>query len=406
LKNLTKKLSYFLLLFILTSIPTIAIESNKTINEVIELDVVEEQSLEKSIKPENTVLPPNEKIKEENYFKDKLTGIYNLEVERTDVPSFLLKDLTTVEIKDGPIESLHFWGGYIGNLNMNFGQDEYLKYKNNTIQMGFDGKFRNNVADFRVLFDATPITSDVERSFMQNFLADVYVGTNKIPHHRLMIGNMRPRVGMEGGESSYLVPLVARSQVARTFGTARKRGIKLKGDWDLIEYELGGYSSDTYFHSFFPGAEFTGWVNLKPLGKTDGKWGELLIGGGLSTGKNDISYTVTGGYISYTYKKASANFECMQANGYNGAGGISENKADGFAVTVKYDLTPKLQLLARYDQFNPNKDISGLYNKEYTAGINYFVKGQALRLKMNYVFCQNNYTVDSHRIIVATQVML
>ena len=37
---------------------------------------------------------------------------------------------------------------------------------------------------------------------------------------------------------------------------------------------------------------------------------------------------------------------------------------------------------------------------------NYFIKGQALKLMLNYVFCQNDLFEDSHRIILGTQVIL
>ena len=44
--------------------------------------------------------------------------------------------------------------------------------------------------------------------------------------------------------------------------------------------------------------------------------------------------------------------------------------------------------------------------REYTAGINYFIKGQALKLILNYVFCQNQSAPDSHRIMLGTQILL
>ena len=67
--------------------------------------------------------------------------------------------------------------------------------------------------------------------------------------------------------------------------------------------------------------------------------------------------------------------------------------------------TPKLQGLIRYDQFDPNKDIANNNRKEYVAGINYFIKGQALRLMLNYVFCQNEGLKDSHRVMLGTQIL-
>ena len=101
-----------------------------------------------------------------------------------------------------------------------------------------------------------------------------------------------------------------------------------------------------------------------------------------------------------------ANFEYAAANGYNGVRTISTNHAEGFYSTIGYKITPKLQLLARYDHFVPNKQIADDIRREYSAGVNYFIKGQALKLMLNYVFCQNDLIEDSHRLILGTQIML
>jgi hypothetical protein len=69
--------------------------------------------------------------------------------------------------------------------------------------------------------------------------------------------------------------------------------------------------------------------------------------------------------------------------------GISTNKAEGLYTTLAYRITPKIQVVGRYDQYRPNLNISDNMQKEYSAGINYFIKGQALKLMLNYVYCNN-----------------
>ncbi|MBQ4598013.1 MAG: hypothetical protein IJB12_06395, partial [Methanocorpusculum sp.] len=56
-------------------------------------------------------------------------------------------------------------------------------------------------------------------------------------------------------------------------------------------------SSDTFFEEFFPGAEFVGWINVKPLTKVGNKYGELKIGGGIDAGHRHDNFFVTGAYI-------------------------------------------------------------------------------------------------------------
>lgn len=363
--------------------------------------------LEDAITVGETALEENSDIPQEKTLREKLSDVYHLEVEQIDKPNYLLKDVLTKHFDEDSIwDRTQLWGGYNGDLGLYFAEDGSTKnhYEFNTINVGYDGFLKNNNGDFRIMFNYAPYSS---RNVVQNLFADMYVATNKIPHHRLLVGHSRPPVGMEGGYGPFVLPFIARSQISRNFGTVRKLGARVSGDYSLVDYDFGVYSSDTYFNEFFPGAEFIGWVNLKPLGKTDGKYGKLKVGGGLQGGHRDTNYCVTGAYVGWEYKKLLLNFEWANANGYNGPSGVQTDKhASGFYTTLAYRVTPKLQALLRYDEFDPNHNISGNNKREYTAGINYFIKGQGLKLIFNYVFCQNDAAKDSHRILMGTQILL
>ena len=351
----------------------------------------------------------NEKIQQEKTLKDKLEDIYRLEVTELDKNNYLLTDILTKHFENSKvIESIHPFAGYNGSLLFNFNEPDSLKtnYKFNAINAGLDGKFRDGNADFRLLFSISPLSS---RNMLRNAFSDVYVGTNRIPNHRIQVGYQRPGNGIESKTSSYQLPFIYRSQISRNFGAVRKIGARVIGDYDLIEYDIGGYNSDTYLKSFCSGGEFDGWINLKPLSKDKykNKYGKLKLGGGIQHGHRNIDYTVTGAYASYEYKKFTANFEWANANGYNGSSGhISDKHAGGFYTTLKYRVNPKFELLARYDEFDPDKKIRHNNKREYSAGINYYIKGPGLRLILNYVFCQNDSAKDSHRIILGTQILL
>ena len=343
----------------------------------------------------------------EKTLKEKIFDTYHLEIERTDRPAFLLSDILTREYsKDSIWKKTQFWGAYSGNTSFNFIDNESFgaNYSFDYINVGLDGHLKDNNGDFRIMLNVNPLAN---RDFAQLLFADLYVATNKIPHHRFWLGNTRPSVGMEGGYSPFLLPFISRSQISRNFGTVRRFGARASGNYDLVDYDLGIYSSDTYFQSFFPGTEFIGWLNFKPLGKTDGKYGKLVLGGGLQTGERSCDYTVKGAYIGYEYKKWWLNFEWADANGYNGPVGYSiDKKANGFYTTLAYKISPKVQALLRYDEFDPDKNLVKNNRREYVAGINYFIKGQALKLMFNYVFSQNDATKDSHRLILGTQILL
>lgn len=336
--------------------------------------------------------------------EDTLFGkILNKDIERTDVSTFLLKEELTFRPKKGIVDKVRVFGAYNGALNSEWNSGDYdTNYDIGFSQIGVLGKFKNANTDFKILVNPRPSS---KRNYMQNFFADAYIVNNSIPHHKILVGYSRNLVGKEGGSSSYILPFATRSQIARNFGSTRALGVRVIGNYSLMDYNLAFNSSDRYFHTPFAGPEFTGWVDFKPLGKTDGKYGKLTIGSGINTGHNKTTYTVGNFYVGYKYKKLWTNFEYGIADGYNGSY-VSTNKAEGFNYTLGYKINPHLQILGRFDQFDPNRNIKNDTRREYTAGINWFIKGQALRIILNYVFCDYGNQKDSHRIILGTQILL
>lgn len=346
---------------------------------------------------------PNMEVKELSLY-EKIENIKSREILDTSKSAYLLEDILTKEYTSGIIKNIHAFGYVRSGFDLDiYDDDSDFRYPFSALNAGINGKFRNEKTYYEARFR---FNGPNRYSFLQYMPSNIYVANTSIPHHTVILGHTRTPVGVEGGMSLTTVPFVNRAQISRNFGNTRKVGMRIKGNYSLIDYDIGGFSSDTYFRSFFPGAEFTTWVNFKPLGKSNGKYGKLVLGSGLSAGQNQTNYCVTGAYAGYEYKNLFANFEYASANGYNGAREISTNRAEGFYTTLGYKITPKLQLVGRYDQFTPNKNNSKDIRREYSAGINYFIKGQALKIMLNYVFCQNDYSKDSHRIILGTQILL
>lgn len=333
-------------------------------------------------------------------------NLYNLQIEQTNSPSSLFKEPLTKHFESGPLESLHTWAVVQTNFDTTIpdGDDTDTKFNVGLINVLFDGQFRGGKENFRLMLDPT---HNHNHPFLQQFVQDAYIESHRIPHHTILVGNSRPGVGYEGAQSPYTLPFVNRSQISRNLANVRKVGLRVKGDYSLVDYDFGGYSSDTFFSEFMPGVEFDGWINLKPLGKTDGRYGKLVTGGGIVSGvRNSIDYFVGGAYIGYEYKKFWTRMEYATSDGSNGGSGLTTKRRQGWYVTLGYHITKKLEILARYDEFDPDKTISDNNQREYTAGINYYIKGQALKLILNYIYCQNDCKPDSHRILVGAQLAL
>ena len=402
-----KKRFLLALIAIMLIAPAWANVKEQKLEEVV-LDVPQE---EMNLDAPQAVSVREENAPQEKTLKEKLEDVYHLEVYKYDKPTYLLENVLTHKFDENSVwDRTQLWAGYNGDwgLQFNEGSDGHEHTTNhydiNTVNVGYDGFLKNNNGDFRVMLNIAPFSA---RNVMQNLFADMYIATNKIPHHRVLVGNSRPPVGLEGACGPFILPFLTRAQISRNFGTVRKLGARVSGTYSLMDYDFGVYSSDTYFQEFFPGAEFIGRVDLKPLGKTNGKYGKLLVGGSMDTGHRDNNFFVIGAHVQYEYKRFMANFECAQANGYNGPIGYSTDKhASGFYTTIGYMLTKKLQILARYDEFDPNKEIANNNKREYSLGFNYFIKGQGLKLIFNYIFCQNDATKNSHRLMLGTQILI
>lgn len=336
----------------------------------------------------------------------QVNRLYNLKAEQTGTISSLFKEPLTKHFKSGPIETFHPWA--VVNMNMDNmiseSENSYIKFNVPVTNVILDGKFKGEKDSFRILLDASHQHSV---PFMKQFVQDFYFETKRIPHHTILVGRSRTGIGYEGIQSPYTLPLLNRSQLSRTFGNVRKTGVRILGDYSLVDYDIGGYNSDTFYTEFLPGMEFDGWINFKPLGKTKGQYGKLTTGGGIITGRrNSADYFISGAYIGYEYKKFWTRMEYSAANGSNGPSGLTSKHRQGWYITLGYKITKKLEAVARYDEFDPDKSYKHDHKREYTAGLNYYLKGQALKIVLNYIYCQNQTKKDSHRILIGAQIAI
>lgn len=325
----------------------------------------------------------------------------------------LLEDTMKMTFTKGPIESIAPWVDFNGCFQNIWSGDNYQNtlYGLNFQDVGINGKFRTNddpasgkKTVFRVMFNTGK--EIVGNTYMQSFLADNYIMRYWTKDDQVLVGYSRNAIGIEGGESPFTIPFFGRSQISRTYGNVRALGAKAQGQHKLYDYNFGMFSSGRFFKDFFPGPEFVGLLSVKPLGLTDGRYGKLTMGGSLDAGNAESHYVVGGAHLIYEYKRLKAQFEYASADGSNGSTGFSANQSEGYYGTLYYRITPRLQALVRYDQFDPNKNKANDIRTEYTAGINYFLKGQALKLMLNYVY----YTVENgtygSRIMAGTQIIL
>lgn len=325
----------------------------------------------------------------------------------------LLEDTMKMTFTKGPIEYISPWVDFNGSFSNVWSGENYQNtlYNINFQDVGFNGKFRTKddpasgkKTVFRLMYNTGKLIPGY--SYMEGFMADNYIMRYWTKDDQVLAGYARAAVGIEGGESPFTIPFFGRSQISRTYGNVRTLGIKAQGNHKYYDYSAGLFSSGRFFQQWFPGPEFVGLFSVKPLAFTDGRFGKLTMGGSLNSGSAQDHYCVTGAHAIYEYKRLKVSTEYATADGSNGSTGFNGNSSEGFYGTVAYRITPRLQALMRFDRFDPNKNVANDIRTEYTAGLNYFVKGQALKLMLNYVY----YTVENgqygSRIMVGTQLII
>ena len=64
----------------------------------------------------------------------------------------------------------------------------------------------------------------------------------------------------------------------------------------------------------------------------------------------------------------------------------ADSTADGWSAHVAWQLVPKkFQLLTRFETYDPNTSVAGDDGEVWTVGCNYFVKGDDIKLSLNYL---------------------
>ncbi|MBE7705720.1 MAG: hypothetical protein E7Z91_00535 [Cyanobacteria bacterium SIG30] len=315
-------------------------------------------------------------------------------------------DQKKIEFEAGIVNKIEFGANYKGYVDFTYynEKDDLGTSYPFSIEPYIHSYFGDNKNQIRVAFMPTKDVSEYE-SRVGAMITDLYYIRKFNENHEVLIGNSRVPIGFEGGLGNYALPFVQRSQIANNFGNARALGIRFRGNINKFDYDLGTYSSTRYLQHLNDGGEFVGWLGYSPFKDKENYFKNLKLGAGLNYGRQGENYTVLSTGVQWDYKKVFASAEYGFAQNYNGSSGYKSGKAQGVNATLGYNLTDKLQVLARYDIFDPHMSIDNNSIKQYTAGINYFVIGQRLRFTLNYIFEQQNNN-NKNKIMFLTQILI
>lgn len=381
MKILYKQIIFIISLCISLSSPCFAIEEEpeQTFDE-IKLEVPEKHSF-KELLFENQETTLAQKIIKPKSKYWNLLDESGYEFERGFVKNFKLGAYLRMDnemsVKDGDFSDL-----------VNF----------NSVELTTETLFRDNKTKLNVSYNFVR-DLDYDNHFFQKF-SNLYVDHQFTKNQKIRIGNARVPVGIEGGLSSSKMKLIKKGQIHRNFADARSFGIRNIGEYKYADYDIGMYDSSRFMNRMFQGTEFAGNLAVKPLAKFNGKYGDLKLGSSIDVGDADHAnhYSVYSAYAQYQYEKWYWDFEYSHANG---AGGkyIDDTNGQGFFTTVAYKITPKIEVLGRYDYYKENVNPS----QEFTAGINFY-NNPNCKFVLNYVYkLAEKSSSDSHKIYIGTR---
>lgn len=230
-------------------------------------------------------------------------------------------------------------------------------------------------------------------------LREAYVSVDAIPHHTIYLGQSMTPIGYEGQLNPMSIETIDKSQISRKLTDRPDLGIKAEGNWDYISYAFGAYNGNGQ-NTFDSNGDLglASWATLKPLAKHP-EFGKLDFGSGFYTSNNgSYDSNIASFYSGYKYKKFALWGEFLKANGYENY----KQRANSFYVHSSYSLTDKIQVLGRYDQFNPSTKFKDDLNREYTIGANYLLRDNVC-LMMGLIQVDNQAGKDSQRIEALTQ---
>jgi len=279
-------------------------------------------------------------------------------------------------------------------------------------EMALSGKLSEHL-DYMAQLVPTRNFSDTS---FNGLLREAYVSTDIIPKHKLYIGQVTRPVGMEATLSPLNIDFVDYSQSSRKIISNnpanydphnQDTGIKISGDWNLLNYSVGTFNG-TGNNSFDANrrTSIAGQATIKPFYKNPAL-GNFEFGSSLLAQNTTYRENLVGYHTSYTYKKFNIKSEYLAKTGFMNTTDttlLGGQKAKGWVIDTKYNLTDKITALFRYDNFDPDIKNVADASVEYVAGINYLFKDN-LGLLVNFVNVDNQSGRDSHRVGFLTQYM-
>ena len=330
-------------------------------------------------------------------------------------------------------------GGYV-QANAEFGhapdsrftgiEDRFLLRR---ARLGINGSFAEHF-DFKLEADFGA-NSVSETTGYRAGISDCFINWNQYDFANVKIGQFKTPFGYEQLLPDTKTLSIERSLPNDRLTDSRQIGLGVAGNFleKRLAYSAGMFNGSGVNNSFNDNNNFmyAGRISGVPFkGKIAKQDAQVALGvNALTTHDTAISKTgfgldsTPGGTIDnlFTGDRTSWGIDAQFAWGPVGLDAeylrtcfqpadhipSSDFEADGWYVMASCFIIPsKLQALVRYEAFDPNLDIAGNTTCEWVFGLNYYIKGDNIKLSANYLLGDPAGAADSQgRFLTRVQIV-
>lgn len=220
-------------------------------------------------------------------------------------------------------------------------------------------------------------------------LADLYAAWTKYPFANVQLGQFKTPFGYEQLMADTKTPLIERSLPNDRITFGRQTGLGLTGT--LVDKKL------TYAAGLFNGNGTNNGGNdndhMMSVARLAGTlWSDAQ--GSLNLGANLLHTRDNGTFngrrdawgvdaqFAYGNFSLAAEYLYLKSDAFTG----TDTEAEGWSAVASWFFIPKLwQAVVRYESYDANQLVGDNLNRTWVFGLNYCVKGDDLRLSLNYM---------------------
>ncbi|TES90121.1 MAG: hypothetical protein E3J87_10610 [Candidatus Cloacimonadota bacterium] len=252
----------------------------------------------------------------------------------------------------------------------------------------------------RLLFWGTIVTDQIKYFIQTEGLASPYILDTKlifdgfIPQTSVAIGRFCPAFTHYMPRSTAKLDLINYPLIVQNYAMWKQCGAQTTTKTDYIDFNLGvfnGYGSsrtsdnndakDALVATTIKAAEFIKFIGY-------GWFGNMLM-----ADETDLASNRFGGGAIVNYplnEQMSVTVKGEYVMGTNGMGeGIDDLKSAGFYGHVGFNVNPQIELLGRYENFDPDADTDYDAMTWITGGANYRLDGEHAKISANYIMKQS-----------------